>query len=195
MDRPLSQLKAFFRLAAEKKLCGNDQLLYLHLWNAFNAARWAATVKLTDGELLKRMNQHDSSGAPLAERTMRDMKARLKQRGFIDFVSGKGARPTEYRLIQLYEETDVLAVWAECNGAALNAYMAGKLQAEAERLGVENVIKAIRRARASSKYGAVNYAYFMNYLERSENDGRIGGGTEQYAELIDGEVPAEYAVS
>ena len=193
MDRPLSQLKAFFRLTAEKKLCGNDQLLYLHLWNAFNAARWAATVKLTDAELLARMNQHESNGKPLS--SLKNSKARLKLKGFIDFTAGKGSTATEYRLIQLYEEADVLAVWAECNGSPLNAYMAAKLQAEAERRGLDRVIKAIRRARSASKYGAVNYVYFMNYLERGERDERIGGGTEQYAELIDAEVPAEYAVS
>ena len=51
MDKPLVQLNKFFELAAERKLSGSDQLVYLHLFNAFNRAHWTETLRVMDRQL------------------------------------------------------------------------------------------------------------------------------------------------
>ena len=100
MDKPLSQLNAVFKLATEKTLSGSDLLVYLHLFNKFNQAHWTETILVRDVELLKLVNLYDSNGKPAALATIRNAKARLKKKGFINFkITPAG---TEYRLIQLY---------------------------------------------------------------------------------------------
>lgn len=205
MDKPLSQLKAFFRLAAEKKLCGNDQLLYLHLWNAFNAARYPDSLKFTDAELLRRLNQHDSNGKPLG--SLKNPKLRLKKKRFIDFTAGKGDNPTEYRLLPLCDEepvpvlaSEVLKVWDDCGGVTPNTFIAQELLRRAEELGTDFVVSAIRDARKANSYPRLNYLFFERFLDAQLNrkggskDARTGSGTEQYAGLLDSNVPPEYAV-
>ena len=205
MDKPLTQLRRFFELAAERKLCGNDQLLYLHLWNAFNSARYPESVKLTDAELLRRMNQHESSGKPLG--SLKNPKARLKKKRFIDFTPGKGDNPTEYRLLPLCDEepaplqaSEVLQVWNDCGGVTPNTFIAQELLKRAETLGANFVAAAIRDARKACQYPRMNYLFFESFLEGRLNrkgggkNERTGNGTEQYAGLLDTDVPAEYAV-
>lgn len=102
MDRPLSHLNRFFELAAEKRLAGSDQLLYLHLFNAFNRARFPPTVTLTDEELLSRLGLYDRSGKRVSRSTLKNAKARLKMKGLIDFARSGGG--TEYWLEDLLEE-------------------------------------------------------------------------------------------
>lgn len=204
MEKPLNQLNRFFELAGERKLSGNDQLMYLHLWNAFNRSHYPATLQMTDAELLARMNQHDSSGKPLT--TLKVVKARLKQKGFIDFKAGKGVTPTEYRLIRFCGEepesratSEVLKAWDECGGVTPNTFVAQELIRRAEEHGVEFMVSAIREARKANTYPRMNYLYFERFLEErqkgvGENVRRAGSGTEQYAGLLDEDVPAEYAV-
>lgn len=205
MDKPLTQLRRFFELAAERKLCGNDQLLYLHLWNAFNSARYPESVKLTDAELLRRLNQHDSNGKPLG--SLKNPKSRLKKKRFIDFTPGKGDNPTEYRLIPLCDEepvpvlaSEVLKVWDDCGGVTPNTFIAQELLRRAEELGTDFVVSAIRDARKANSYPRLNYLFFERFLDARLNrkggykDARTGSGTEQYAGLLDSDVPPEYAV-
>lgn len=100
--KPLSQYNAFFKLARERNLCGIDQLVGLHIQNKFNQAHWAETILLADAELLECINWYDKTGSPTSLDSIRNAKARLKKKGFIDFKPGKGNKPTEYRLTQLY---------------------------------------------------------------------------------------------
>lgn len=100
--KPLSQYNAFFKLARERNLCGLDQLVGLHITNKFNQAHWTDTLLLADAELLECINWYDKTGSPTSIDSIRIAKARLKKKGFIDFRPGKGNKPTEYRLIQLY---------------------------------------------------------------------------------------------
>ncbi len=102
MDNPLTQLKLFFELADDKMLSGSDQLLYLHLFNLFNRRHWPETVRIADEDMKVKMRLHDSTGKPASKETIRNAKARLKLKGFIDFKSGKGSKKTEYRLLRLY---------------------------------------------------------------------------------------------
>lgn len=102
MDKPLVQLNRFFDLASERKLSGSDQLLYLHLFNAFNRNHWTETLRLSDKELMERLRLHDCTGKPASVETIRRAKQRLNSKGFIEFKAGKGSEPTEYKLIQLY---------------------------------------------------------------------------------------------
>lgn len=209
MDKPLTQIQRFWKLAEERKLCGHDQLLYLRLLHEFNAAHFPAELELTNGELMERLNLHEGSGAPLSERTFKNMKARLKKKQFIDFKHGK--RGTVYRLIAFYEEeaprpakplgSEVLAVWDECGGVTPNGFVASELLKRAEVHGAGFIIDAIRDARKACQYPRMNYLYFEKFLEgRLKRKGggqdvrKTWGGTEQYAGLLDGDVPAEYAV-
>lgn len=98
MDKLSSQLSRFFQLAAERKLCGNDQLVYLHILNQFHRAHWAETLRIKDAELLESCRIHDSSGKPASIETIRRCKQRLKAKGFINFSSGNG-KPTLYQFI------------------------------------------------------------------------------------------------
>ena len=102
IDKPLSQLNKFFELASEKTLSGSDQLIYLHLFNKFNRAHWTETILVNDAELKKLINWYESNGKPASDDTIRRAKQRLKKKGFIEFVTGKGADTTEYKLIKLY---------------------------------------------------------------------------------------------
>lgn len=98
--QPLSQLNWFFKLAPERTLCGLDQLVYMHLFNMFNQSQWAETIRVEDAKLLELMCWYDKTGSPTTIDSIRNAKARLKKKGFIDFETG--GRATEYRLIKLY---------------------------------------------------------------------------------------------
>lgn len=100
---PLLQLKWFFRLATERKLTGSDQLMYLHIFNKFNEARWTETLRIKDAELKESMRLFDTEGRPASIEILRRGRQRLKGKGFIDFKSGGGHEP-EYKLIRLYPE-------------------------------------------------------------------------------------------
>lgn len=100
--KPLSQYNAFFKLARERTLCGIDQLVGLHIQHMFNQSHWAETILVADAELLECINWYDKKGNPTSLDSIRKAKARLKKKGIIDFKPGKGNKPTEYRLIQLY---------------------------------------------------------------------------------------------
>ncbi len=104
MFKPLSQLNYFFRLALERELSGSDQLLYLHILWKFNEAHWTETLRIRDAELKDLMNLRDTDGKPASIEVVRRGKQRLKAKGFIDFKSGKGNLPTEYRLIKFYPD-------------------------------------------------------------------------------------------
>ena len=99
MFKPLTQLNRFFELATERKLAGSDQLVYLHLFNKFNRAHWSDSISVRDAELFELCRLYDTNGKPASMNAIRNAKARLKGKGFIDFTSGKGENPTEYRLI------------------------------------------------------------------------------------------------
>ena len=101
MFKPLTQLNRFFDKATEQTLSGSDQLIYLHLFNKFNRAHWTETISVRDAELLELCRLYDTNGKPSSIETIRNAKARLKAKGFIDFTAGKGNKPTEYRLIDL----------------------------------------------------------------------------------------------
>lgn len=100
--KPLSQLNSFFKLARERTLCGIDQLVYLHIFNKFNQSHWAETILLADAELLECISWYDKTGSPASLASIRNAKARLKKKSFIDFKPGKGNKPTEYKLIKFY---------------------------------------------------------------------------------------------
>lgn len=106
MFNPLTQLNKFFDTATEQTLNGSDQLVYLHLFNKFNRARWPETILVRDAELHELCRLH-SGNKESCLNTIRNAKARLKQRGLIDFTSGKGATCTEYRLTDLTIGTPV----------------------------------------------------------------------------------------
>lgn len=103
MLKPLSQLNYFFRLAAERKLSGSDQLMYLHIFNKFNQAHWTETLRITDAELKDLMRLYDSTGKPATIETIRRSRQRLKAKGFIEFTSGNGQAPL-YKLPCLYPD-------------------------------------------------------------------------------------------
>lgn len=100
----MRQLRSFFELALERKLAGSDQLLYLHIFNKFNSARFPERLRVKDAELKGLMRLHEASGGELCRETVRRAKQRLKSKGFLDFTSGGGKALTEYRLIKLYSE-------------------------------------------------------------------------------------------
>ena len=102
MFSPLRQLNRFFDEATEKTLSGSDQLVYLHLFNKFNRAHWTETILVRDAELLELCRLYDTNGKPSSIKAIRNARARLKAKGFIDFTAGKGNNPTEYRLIPLH---------------------------------------------------------------------------------------------
>ena len=99
IDKSLIQLNKFFDLANERKLCGIDQLVYLHIINEFNNSNWSKTILVKDVELLEMIRWYDKTGSPTTIDTIRNAKARLKKKCFIDFIPGKGSNPTEYKLI------------------------------------------------------------------------------------------------
>ena len=103
MLKPLSQLNYFFRLAAERKLSGSDQLMYLHIFNKFNQAHWTETLRISDTELKELMRLYDSTGKPATIETIRRSRQRLKAKGFIEFTSGNGQSPL-YKLPCLYPD-------------------------------------------------------------------------------------------
>lgn len=98
MSNPLTYLNSLFDAFADKTLSGHDQLVMLHIFNQFNRSHWTRTVRISDSELLKLCRLYDSTGKPITLDTLRTVKSRLKLKGFIDFKSGKGNAPTEYRL-------------------------------------------------------------------------------------------------
>ena len=97
-EESFSPYDMFFKLADERKLCGTDQLVGLHIINKFNQENWAETVKIKDIELLKLIEWYDKSGNPTTIETIRCSKQRLKSKKIIDFISGKGDNPTKYKL-------------------------------------------------------------------------------------------------
>lgn len=101
MFNPLKQLNHFFKLATERKLSGSDQLMYLHIFNKFNAAHWTETLRIKDAELKDLMRLYDTNGKPSSIDVIRRGRQRLKSKGFIDFTSGTGYEP-EYRMTCLY---------------------------------------------------------------------------------------------
>lgn len=109
MFKPLTHLNQFFDLATEKTLSGSDQLVYLHLFNKFNRAHWAETISVRDRELLNLCRLYDTNGKPASLDTIRNAKARLKKKGFIDFEAGKGENPTIYRFIPFVDPADTLS--------------------------------------------------------------------------------------
>lgn len=46
----------------------------------------------------------------VSERALIDIRHRLQQRGLIDFIPGKKGKPTKYKLIQLYKNTEDTSV-------------------------------------------------------------------------------------
>ena len=105
MFKPLNQLNAIFDEIISQRLSGNEQLVLLHLFNAQNRAHWTESIRLSDESLRALINQYDSNGKPISLETVRRIKQKLKNKGLIDFNSGKGSKITEYRLIKLYSGT------------------------------------------------------------------------------------------
>ena len=101
MDKPLTYLNKLFEAFAERAVTGHDQLICLHIFNKFNRAHWADTVRISDRELQELCRLYDSTGKPISIDTIRRAKARLKLKGLIDFKRGSGDKPTEYRLAQI----------------------------------------------------------------------------------------------
>lgn len=101
MFKPLTQLNYFFRLATERELSGSDQLMYLHIFNKFNAAHWTETLRIKDAELKELMRLYDTSGKPASIEVVRRGRQRLKAKGFLKYASGDGQAP-EYKLPCLY---------------------------------------------------------------------------------------------
>lgn len=102
----VKQWNGFFRKAQESGLTSNDQVVYMHILNALNQARWAEPLNLSDGELLVLCNMHDDNGAPCKIDKLRRCKQRLKNKGFINFIGGHGVKPSQYWLPKLYDEED-----------------------------------------------------------------------------------------
>ena len=98
--KALSQLKGFFKLAIERELIGSDQLMYMHIFMKLNEEHWPETTCIGDAELLKRMRLRDVSGKAASIEVVRRGRQRLKNRGLIEFESGKG-HEVEYRLVNL----------------------------------------------------------------------------------------------
>lgn len=102
----VKQWNGFFRKAKELNLTSNDQVVYMHILNALNQARWAEPLNLSDGELLILCNMHDDNGAPSKIEKLRRCKQRLKNKGFINFIGGHGVKPSQYWLPKLYDEEE-----------------------------------------------------------------------------------------
>lgn len=104
MFKGMSQFKALFDEFVSGRLTGNEQLVTLHVNIAMNNAHWAKTIRLSDNSLLALLNQYDSTGKPLTLESVRRIKQKLKNKGLIDFTSGKGNQVSEYRLVKLYAD-------------------------------------------------------------------------------------------
>lgn len=104
MFKGMSQFKALFDEFVSGRLTGNEQLITLHINIAMNNAHWAKTIRLSDNSLLALLNQYDSTGKPLTLESVRRIKQKLKNKGLIDFTSGKGNQVSEYRLVKLYAD-------------------------------------------------------------------------------------------
>lgn len=102
--KPLNQINAIFDVIQKMNLSGNEQLVLLHLYNAFNRAHWTETIRLSDDNLRLLVNQYDSNGKPASIETIRRTKQKLKTKKLIDFTSGKGNQVSEYRLVKLYDD-------------------------------------------------------------------------------------------
>ena len=177
MDKPLTQLKYFFKLADERELSGSDQLLWFHLFNRFNKQNWKGTLKIKDAELRDLMKLYDSNGKPVSVATIRRARQRLKTKGFIEFSSG-GGYATTYELLNLApdEEEDkpvepkakilplsvsndltvnsdaVNQVWSECNGEHLKGGKAALMIQLEKEFGTQKLIEAIRQAYYAHDY-------------------------------------------
>lgn len=103
IDKPLNQLNAFFKKAAEDSLDGRAQLMYLHLFNLFNQARWSDSLQITNKDLAAAMNLFESSGKPASIETLYRIRQRLEKKGYIKAKTFKGKNAVEYELIQLYD--------------------------------------------------------------------------------------------
>ena len=123
MKQVLTQINKAFELFAERKLAGSDQLIYLHLLNAFNRAHFPETLRITDKALLELIRLYDTNGKPASIETVRRSKQRLKAKGFIDFTPGKGSGISEYTLPCLYP-TDTRADTLEQKAADSNTVRA-----------------------------------------------------------------------
>lgn len=102
MIQPLSQINAIFDEILDWNLSGSEQLVLLHLFNAFNHAHWTETIQLSDEMLQSAINQYDSNGKPASLDTVRRAKQKLKKKGLINFTSGRGSDFTKYHLVKLY---------------------------------------------------------------------------------------------
>ena len=104
MIKPLNQLNAIFDEILKRRLSGSEQLILLHLYNAFNRSHWTESIQLSDESLLALLNQYDSNGKPASIETIRRAKQKLKNKRLIDFEPGKGNQITTYRLVKFYPD-------------------------------------------------------------------------------------------
>lgn len=87
IEKPLTQLKEFFKRASELRLNGNEQLLYLLLFLRFNRSYWAAEITLTDTQLQEMMRTEDGKAVGLS--TLRRARACLKEFGLIEYEASR----------------------------------------------------------------------------------------------------------
>ena len=102
----IRQLNAFSNLSAGM-LSSNEVNVYLRLfwWN--NRCCWTEWFETTDSRL-------QIETGICSRNTLRDIRNSLRQKGFIDFIPGKKRKPTQYKIIDLSERSDVdsLPLWS-----------------------------------------------------------------------------------
>ena len=188
IEKPLSQLKAFFKKAEEVKLVGSDQLMYLHLWKAFNEAHFPEKLMVRDADLSEAMRLYVGAGAPMTANSasgaelLRRCRQRLKGRGLIDFTSIKGIG-IEYELIKLYEvqeppselAEEVMHAWIQANGENPYGGYLEDLITRQKRYGAKAVADAINRCRKKRTFGELISMNFLDaeLLRGGEKNGKI----------------------
>ena len=191
IDKPLSQLKAFFKKSAELKLTGSDQLMYLHLWDKFNTEHYPETLRITDAELQKAMRLYDTNGKPSSVEVLRRGRQRLRTKGLIDFNIDAGCAPT-YKLIKLYEsqaekkispspvseielDEEIMHAWIQANGENPYGGYLEDLITRQKRYGAKAVADAINRCRRKRTFGELISMNFLDaeLLRGGEKNGKI----------------------
>lgn len=92
----LKQLNEIFALIEKHNLNAAEQLVMLHLYNAFNRERWSARVRLSDAALAEKCN--------LSRSQVYRAKKHLRELSLISYSGSENRRTaTAYRLVNLYE--------------------------------------------------------------------------------------------
>lgn len=93
----IRQLNAFEDYLERNCLPDKEELFWRRLFRQANVLCWPEWFQCDNIRLAAKIG--------VTEKTLIAIRNRLKQRGLIDFVQGKKRRPTQYKIITLYENT------------------------------------------------------------------------------------------